>query len=90
MTAAVPLPQHSSREPSRAAATSSSTLTRRSSASMPQARHKSRQVARVTPGRMLPFRAGVTTLPPILKKMFIEPTSSIYLRSTPSSQSTWA
>ncbi len=41
------------------------------------------------PGSTEPVSSGVTTVPPILNITFMEPTSSIYFRWTPSSHSTW-
>ena len=46
--------------------------------------------ARVTPGRMLPSSEGVMISPSMTKNTFIAPTSSMYLCSMPSSQSTCA
>lgn len=43
------------------------------------------QLMRVTPGSTVPTQGAVYTVPSILKKQFIEPTSSTYLCSTPSS-----
>ena len=42
----------------------------------------------VMPGRTLPVSFGVTTVPLILNMTFIEPTSSMLRRVTPSSQRT--
>ena len=47
------------------------------------------QLMRVMPGSTVPVHGAVRTTPPILKKQFMLPTSSTYLRSTPSSHSTW-
>src|SRR5699024_11442733 len=44
----------------------------------------------VTPGKILPVKAGVMISPSILKNTFILPTSSMYFFSTASSQSTCA
>ena len=41
------------------------------------------------PGNTEPFRSGVRILPSTLNITFMEPTSSMYLRWTPSSHSTW-
>src|SRR4029453_5107853 len=45
--------------------------------------------SRVTPGRMVPVRGGVMISSSIFTMMFMVPTSSRYLRCTPSSHSTW-
>ena len=42
------------------------------------------------PGSTEPVRAGVMIFPSTLNMTFMEPTSSIYFRWTPSSHSTWA
>ena len=89
ITAAVPVPKTSSSLPSFWAWMSSSTEIFRSSVGRPQSRQSWSTEFRVIPGRMDPLSMGVTTLPSILKKMFMAPTSSMYFRSTPSSHRTW-
>jgi hypothetical protein len=49
-----------------------------------------RTESRVTPGRMEPDKGGVTISSPIMKKMFIVPTSSTSPRPSAESQSTWS
>ena len=48
---------------------------------MPQLFNSSITDARVMPPRMLPFNAGVTASPFMMKKIFILPTSSVLRRS---------
>ena len=43
----------------------------------------------VMPARMVSPTGGVTTVPPILNRMFIDPTSSMNRRSAASSHRTW-
>ena len=89
MTAAVPVPNTSSSRPLRCASTTSSIESWRSLALSPQSRSRVSTESRVTPGRMVPPSAGVITSSPIFTMMFMVPTSSMYLRCTPSSHSTW-
>ena len=83
------MPHASSSLPALAALSSSSIESLRSETFMPHDRSSWMTDLRVMPGRMLPSSSGVTISPSILKKTFIEPTSSTYLRSTASSHSTW-
>ena len=89
MTAAVPVPQASFSAPLSPASKSSWAESSRSSTFRPQLCISSMQDLRVIPGRTEPVSSGVTTVSPIWNITFMEPTSSIYLRWTPSSHSTW-
>jgi len=88
MTAAVPVPQTSSSVPRRAAAATSSIAICRSLTRRLHSRISASAESRVTPAKIVPPAGGVMTSPSIFSMMFIVPTSSMYLRSRPSSHST--
>ena len=77
MTAAVPAPNTSSRVPFSCARRTSSMVRRSSATGMSQLPRSFSTESLVIPARIVSPAGGVITVPSILNRMFIEPTSSM-------------